>query len=116
MAVLLVSGVLNELRVHLQTSLESQKMLQEQVTGLAQLKVQVSQQESAQAELKRQAIEIKELRRRLVSSDESIMHMKLTQKVLAQKANMIDEQVWSQSGSLCLLVCSLACLRACLLA
>lgn len=86
-------GVLHELRGHLQVSVESQELMRQQAAGFAKLKAQVNMNQSAQQELKRQADEINELRERLVSSDESIMHMALTQKALAQKAHMLEEQV-----------------------
>ena len=86
-------GVLHELRGHLQVSLEGQEMMRDQAASLAKLKAQVSIQQSSQLELKRQADEINELRKRLVSSNESIKHITLTQKALAEKANMLDEQV-----------------------
>ena len=90
---LVLQGVLHELRGHLQVSIESQELMREQAASFAKLKAQVSMNQSAQQELKRQADEILELRKRLVSSDESIMHMALTQKALAQKASMLEEQV-----------------------
>lgn len=114
-------GVLHELRGHLQVSLEGQEMMRDQAASLAKLKAQVSMQQSSQLELKRQADEINELRKRLVSSNESIKHITLTQKALAEKANMLDEQVMiltcdlrRQGASYRLSVCYVTCYACCL--